>query len=194
MLKSFGEVLRDKAIELRYPKDHNMLSDWIKQYPLPILGCSKFEIEELCQKQKIQKLPTIYFEFMRFMGKESGDLFIGYDIIYYYLKSYNFRESLNIRLTIDGYTPLNNGYYVFMNLGGHSFWYFSVDESNDPPVYMYIIDDGEDDPEYPCDQGPIIVDNHLSSFLAYFIEERASLEEKQDFLTEYASPYRSGTR
>ena len=190
MNKSFGEALVEQIERYRFPKDSRYVK-WFQIYPLPINGCSDNEISEIARKQNISLLPEIYIEFMRYAGKDSGDIFIGYDLTYRYVSRTNMKKLANKILEKDGKSLLGDIAFVFMNLQGHSFWYFLVNQGDDPPVYLYMMDDGEDDPEYPCKSGSIEVAAHLSEFFTQFIAERASDDEQQKFINQYALSYRT---
>jgi hypothetical protein len=189
MEKTFGAILQEKLTELRYPENSKYLK-WFSVYPLPIIGCTDDEIQKLKTIQNVTYLPKLYVEFMSYMGKACGDIFIGYDVTYRYISKYDMRGLANQVLSKDGQQTLGNDQFVFMNLQGHSFWFFPVNEGDDPPVYLYVMDDGEDDPEYPFKQGSLKVEAYLSNFLTRFIAERESIEEQQRILEQYAVPYR----
>jgi hypothetical protein len=127
MKLSFGQALHKKATELALPQS-NLEQGSITVYPLPILGCSEEEIQTLAELQGVTGFPYIFLEFLRYMGRASGDLYRGYDIGYQYFGAYNMKSKANKVLIRDGKQTIQDQQFVFMNLGGHSFWFFSTDE------------------------------------------------------------------
>jgi len=180
-MTSFGEAMRDKLETLKYPKGH-IFVEWSDVYPLPIKGCTVSEISEIKVTQGVEQknLPDIYLEFLRYLGKKSGDLFIGYDLTYFYLTKYNFTVSINRTLRQDGHRNLGENVYAFMNKQSVSHWYFHLDDGDDPAVYFYSEFTGEE--EHPTKDGPIKVSNRLSEFFTSFIAERESREAQTEFL------------
>ncbi len=187
MSVTFSEVLCQKMRELQTPKEK--LLDFQQQwYPFPIVGCSDAEIDNLRQLQSVPRLPEIFREFLKCAGKASGDIFMGYDIGHQYMGPYDMKPHLNKLLAFDKQEPVKATDFAFMNLQGHSYWFFST-ELNDPPVYLYILDSGEDDEDYPCKAGPVKVSDYLSEFLTTFIAKRESKAAQQTFLQTYAVSY-----
>ena len=185
----FGKALRAKLDELRYPPDHPLI-EWSEVYPLPIVGCASEEIDAIKSVQGIKdrRLPEIYAQFLRELGKKCGDLFIGYDLTYRFLSSYSFRDAINDSLIRFGRNVLSEDQYVFMNLQSASHWYFTLDHGDDPPVFAYWEPFEEDDD--PMKDGPVKVASHLSEFLTEFIAERESKDSQREFLDKYAVPLR----
>jgi hypothetical protein len=184
--KSFGEALKEKLIQLRLPQDSMYLEGIRHYYPLPINACTSEEIDKLKKLQNVENLPEVYVEFMLHMGKWCGDIFLGYDIVYHYISAHNMKEAANKLLQNDSKQALAKDDFVFMNLQGHSYWFFPTTEGEDPPVYMYIMDDGADDPDYPTKDGPIKIFEYLSEFLSDFIRKRESENAQNEFLRQYA--------
>lgn len=187
---NFGQALKEKLKELKYPRNH-VFVERFADYPLPIEGCTLEEIEQIKIVQNVpnKKLPLVYMEFLIHLGKRSGDLWIGYDLNYRYLIGYNFTEAYNEQLIADGHHPHSDQYYVFMNKQGSCHWFFSLDEGDDPWVYEYCEQTGEEDDPYLG--GPIKLDERLSDFFTEFIAERESKESQQRFIQKYAVQYRN---
>ena len=181
----FGKALFEKAVELQLPSDHKYLR-WIKDYPLPIKGCTDEEIKVMAHIQQVKKLPRIYIDFMKYFGKASGDLFIGYS---FYHTEANMKDIANKYLRNEGKFQLNSNDFVFMDLNGHSFWYFDTSSGEDPAIYMYVISDGDDEDDYPFKLGGIKIEENLSIFLTQFIAERESEEKQSEFLRKYVKLY-----
>lgn len=188
MAMPFGEALGQQLQALAIPKD-KLHRVWQDLYPFVVAGCSTAEIEQLRELQETARLPEIFVEFLKCAGKRCGDIFIGYDIGWQYMGAYNMKRGLNKILALAKHEAVKDSDFVFMNLQGHSYWFFST-EMDDPPVYMYILDDGSDDDEYPCRAGAVQVSDYVSEFLTRFISKRESQAAQDIFLQTYAAPYR----
>src|SRR5687768_15871166 len=114
-MDNFGIGLKNKLNELSLPKDHPQLEGIRQYYPLKIEGCTDKELNEVKSFQKVTHLPSLYIDVMKHIGKRSGDFFLGYDFVYYYLTRYNFRDAANKILKLRGFSLLDDSYYVFMN-------------------------------------------------------------------------------
>jgi hypothetical protein len=99
-------------------------------------GCTEKDIQDLMESQNISRLPKIYVEFLRHLGKKTGKNFlIGEDILCPHLEG--IREGFDWLLEkykIDWEIPEN--IFVFWTHQDYQFYYFHVDEGDDPTVYI----------------------------------------------------------
>lgn len=185
---TFGQALYNKLVELRLPPEH-LYVRYYPVYPIPIEGCTEQQLQEIKIAQGVQYLPYLYEEFLRFMGVSSGDLFIGMDSTYAYLKSGRMKQALQNLLDKDNFSQILEPFFVFMSQQGHSFWYFKTGQNSDPEVFLYTQKSGlleEDEAnDNPFRNGPILVGQRLSQFLTQFIQERESIKAKENLLIQY---------
>lgn len=105
--------------------------------PKNIRGCSELEINELESYFNV-KLPQLYKEFLKKMGKQAGDYRVGTDIFYEDL--YDLRQQFQDILD-DHNNPflLKPSIFVFSVHQGVIFHFFDTgDDYTDPPVYGYL--------------------------------------------------------
>lgn len=126
------------------------------------LGCSDKEIQEIEEFYNI-KLPKVYIDFLKKMGKSAGAFMAGTDMFYQHL--YDLREGA-IELLHDSDTDytLPNEMFVFSMHQGYEFCCFDVTDSSDPKIYQYIEDDDE----------PNVVWKHFSSYLKEMLNNHLS--------------------
>lgn len=111
-------------------------------------GCSDKEIEEIMNSQGVTRLPHLYVQFMKLLGKKDAELFVGQDILYdeaLELKHYLHEELEHHKTT----WRLPDDAFVFWTGQGYSYLYFQVNDSDDPPVYQYL--SGNEHSSLVCD-------------------------------------------
>jgi hypothetical protein len=178
----FGLALREQLTRLAHPPtwDYYRNFPW---YPMPIAGCTDEEIAVIMQMQGATHLPELYVEFLRYLGKSPGDLYIGCDLHYRYLSAGNYRGGLNESLTLCGFAPVMEDGVVFMCQQGHTYWFFYTDpQVDDPEVYFFsetLVERGE-----LCERGAVSLNMRLSEKLTEFIAERDSPAAQRAFLAE----------
>ncbi len=99
-------------------------------------GCRDFEIRDLENHFDI-KLPAIYKDFLKKMGKSAGEFMQGTDIFFDYL--FDNREAMEEVLELDD-NPffLEKEFFIFSSHQGYIFHFFNTAEDVfDPPVYGY---------------------------------------------------------
>lgn len=128
-----------------------------------ILGCSDEEIQEIEDFYNI-KLPDVYYDFLKKMGKSAGAFMAGTDMFYHHLL--DLREGA-IELLQDSGTDytLPDEMFVFSMHQGYEFCCFDVTDSCDPKIYQYIEDDNE----------PSIVWKSFSRYLKEMLQNHLSL-------------------
>ena len=82
-------------------------------------------------------LPKAYIEFIKTMGNGTGDRFLsGYSC--FSKEIFNLKDwAMEILYENDDTELLNKSDYVFMMMQGIVFWYFDLNDGDDPPVYEY---------------------------------------------------------
>lgn len=124
-MNSIVEQLRDNLIE-------NKLA-----FPKNIRGCSEIDIREL-EKHFDVKLPLIYKDFLRIMGRQAGEYQRGTDI--YYNDLFDLRKQFE-EILRENNNPflLKSSIFVFSGHQGIIFHFFDTEEDFiDPPVYGYL--------------------------------------------------------
>jgi SMI1 / KNR4 family (SUKH-1) len=103
-----------------------------------IQGCSEVEIQRIENDFGI-KLPTLYREFLVTMGKRAGKLLEGLSAFFpNLLENRTTAEELVLNETEDGNLfDLPSDAFVFAQYIGMRFYFFRVQEGDDPPVYFY---------------------------------------------------------
>ncbi|MBC7871121.1 MAG: hypothetical protein H7Y09_09815, partial [Chitinophagaceae bacterium] len=99
------------------------------------VGCTDEEIEELRQSQNVNRLPKVYINCMKVLGKQSGFIGIGSEIIYRYVKVLK-QEAANIVINSEVGFLLPADAFVFFMSHSCIFKFFLTDnEDEDPPVF-----------------------------------------------------------
>lgn len=185
-MSDFQELLVKKAIELRKPESSSYTNYYERfgGYPLPIIGCTKSEIEEIMKAQNVTYLPKIFVEYLLAMGRQSGDIYIGEDVGY--------RILLGIKSTLkalmaDVNIDLPENSFVFQGSQGIAFYLFYTDSNDeDPPIYIWSIDHYEGELDgYPNEESPKLLGISLSKYLTTFIKERESEEAQEKILSHF---------
>lgn len=124
-------------------------------------GCWGFEIRDL-EKHFNIKLPTIYKDFLKKMGKGAGLFMQGTDFFYKHL--FDNREAFEEVLELDGQPfVLTKDIFVFSSHQGYIFHFFDIlEDAYDPPVYGYREGDLKFDK----------IDDKFSTFLLILLEEQ----------------------
>jgi hypothetical protein len=99
-------------------------------------GCYDFEVREL-ENHFDLKLPTVYKDFLKKMGKGAGKFMQGTDMFYRHL--FDNREAFEEVLDLEGNPfSLDKNIFVFSSHQGYIFFFFNtVEDRFDPPVYIY---------------------------------------------------------
>lgn len=108
------------------------------------------------------KLPTIYKDFLKKMGKGAGKFMQGTDFFYHNL--FDNRKAIEEVLELENFPfSLQESYFVFSSHQGYNFFFFDTNEdAYNPPVYVY--QEGELKFEK--------VDETLTAFLQRLLEEQ----------------------
>lgn len=122
-------------------------------------GGKVYPMEEECINQILGiygYLPKAYIEFLKTMGNGTGDRFLsGYSC--FSKEIFNLKDwAMEILYENENTELLNKSDYVFMMMQGIVFWYFDLNDGDDPPVYEYD--------EYGSVNGQIVC-NHFSIFI-----------------------------
>jgi len=103
-------------------------------------GCTDAEIEKMKKAQNVASLPLIYVEFMKRYGKLEGRFLAGTDLHYEDTLEYKDvvyempEEDMAIWIL-----PENKDlFFVFWSHHSYKFYYFYIEDGEDPPIYMVI--------------------------------------------------------
>jgi len=131
--------------------------------PHTLEGCTEEQIDEIKVKQRVNFLPEIYRQFLLWMGRNAGDLYLGSD--YTCNRLLHLKDEANSDFERFGHTfRFADDVFVFMSHGGYVYWYFDTkDKNDDPSVYMY----------HESNRVSVKVDEHLSQFFDDSIRELA---------------------
>lgn len=190
METTFAALLYRKAITLKYTSG-SFLFDCYKSYFgkhdfQQIIGCSEKEISDIMRAQNVKKLPRFYVEYLKIFGKQSGDLFLGFDIDMKGIMGLKSKEHFERFIP---HFQLKDNMFIFRGQQDHTFLYFLTDaDPVDPPAYLISELTYEDDPELwdslPYQDVHGSGWQHLSEILSIFILERAGIDEYSKFLDE----------
>lgn len=193
-LLDFGLLLLHKAEELKYKPNSRQYISYSKGFGganfQQIIGCTENEINEIKSHQNVDNLPLFYHQYLLRFGKQSGDIFLGFDADIYYL--FDLKEDANAMLSQSsmGY-ELPESAFVFQGQQGHTFWYFlTAQEKINPPVYLISEITHEESPSLrgrlPYRDNHGVGWPHLSHFLSRFILHRAGEAVYNEFLQHVA--------
>ncbi|WP_366293487.1 SMI1/KNR4 family protein [Paenibacillus sp. AN1007] len=101
----------------------------------PMSACNEDDITKLKNLSPTQKLPLTYVEFMSKAG--NGIHFL--KGTHYTMKVISELKEWAVELLDENNfsRKLTNNQFVFMMHQGYMFWYFNLDEGDNPPVYHY---------------------------------------------------------
>lgn len=139
----FKTLLRQKIIERGLAKEEELA------------GCTINDLEDYMKTQGVQRLPSIYIDFLLTVGKSSGNLwkrahYKGVDLTR--IKA----SLLNLLIAHKNPIILPDDAFVFFSEDRIVFYYFlTKNHDENPPVYMFL------EVEYKHE----IVDKNLSDFL-----------------------------
>jgi len=115
-----------------------------------LVGCTDEEIELLCKAQGVDKLPSIYIEWLKVMGKQAGWLMRGSDILYPIDYKEDFRETYyDEELDVSSSYEFPENSFVFWSHQGYQFRFFLVDATDSSAVYFWA--EGMEKPEKDYD-------------------------------------------
>jgi hypothetical protein len=122
--------------------DTRLFLDFLQSNGHQMRSCSALEIEQLSRLAKNKRLPLQYLELMRRAGNGIR-LFIG--------SSYTIGEVPELREAAIELLQENNSdenladsSFVFFMHQGYQFYYFNLDDGDNPPVYFYNEGENED--------------------------------------------------
>jgi hypothetical protein len=105
------------------------------------LGCTDAQIAEI-QGTHNFKLPSSYIYFLKKLGVNAGDFYLGTDIFYpIVLELKEWAHELLKEHDIK--SILSEDSFVFSMHQGYQFMYFNCSEGDDPPVYHYFEGDSD---------------------------------------------------
>jgi hypothetical protein len=110
--------------------------------PSEIKGCTREEVESLERREGI-RLPDLYKDFLRVMGKSAGRFLEGTDAFYRHLPHLRNGAEESLRESKSSFRLPQNA-FVFVSHQGYVFLFFIASESEDPPVWIY--QEGEQSP------------------------------------------------
>lgn len=143
-------------------------SDSIKEFT-SLIGISHTKVIEGCTEDEIKqletklgnKLPKYYKEFLLRMGHNSGDFLAGTDIRY---KSvFSLKEWAEELLKENNYPfKLFEDDFVFAMHQGYQFWYFKINNNDNPEIYYYL--EGKSKPEIIAKSFTEFLENMMKSY------------------------------
>lgn len=102
---------------------------------IPMKPCNEDEISILKNLSPTKELPLTYLEFMYKAGN-GADFLAGTDYSMKYILE--LKEWAVELLGENNFSEkLSDNEFVFMMHQGYMFWYFNLDEGDDPPVFLY---------------------------------------------------------
>jgi len=102
---------------------------------VPMKPCNEDEISTLKNLSPTKELPLTYLEFMYKAGN-GAEFLAGTDYSMKYILE--LKEWAVELLGENNYSEkLTDNQFVFMMHQGYMFWYFNLDEGDDPPVFLY---------------------------------------------------------
>lgn len=128
-----------------------------------LIGCTDAQIEELEQKLNI-RFPVLYREYLRVMGRQSGDFLRGEEHSYPYLLTLK-DDAQEILADSEVTYRLSPTDFVFWMSQGTQFAFFDTASGDDPPVFHYR--------EYT--PGPTRRQDHLSQFLDSMLDHQIEM-------------------
>ena len=120
----FDEIV-EKVIEMRLAT------------PTELIGCTAEEIEEIKAHQNVKRLPEVYLEFLRKMGKEAGR-FLDVDFFYPGLLKMKLEAQEILQDTAPSQQLPDDAFVLYAH-HGYEFIYFLTETAlDDPPIYHYL--------------------------------------------------------
>ncbi len=101
-----------------------------------VKGCSEAEIAEI-EKMCGIKLPAIYRQFLKRMGKEAGSFLDGTNYLYSTLPSLR-RQAETLLKECNTHLSLDKNDFIFAVHQDYQFLFFNVQTSDDPAVFLYL--------------------------------------------------------
>lgn len=101
-------------------------------------GCTEDEIQLLMDNQRVQRLPALYYELLRSMGKSAGHF--EHDISFFFYDLFGKKEVALASAKNLGW-DLPDDAFVFSVYDNRVFLYFRTIEGDDPPVYIFCNED-----------------------------------------------------
>lgn len=103
-----------------------------------IVGCSDATIQKIMDIQKITNIPKAFWAYLKIMGTSIGGIYSGAEVGAHAMLTQNLKEQAKSLLEEVGISSgvLDRAIVYFMHQG-HTFFFVSIDEGDNPPVYMY---------------------------------------------------------
>jgi hypothetical protein len=101
-----------------------------------VKGCNEAEIAEI-EKMYGLKLPTIYRQFLKRMGKEAGSFLDGTNYLCSTLSSLR-RQAETLLKECNAQLSLDKNDFIFAVHQGYQFLFFNAQTSADPAVFLYL--------------------------------------------------------
>jgi len=122
--------------------DLDLFFDFLKQNKHPMKPCSTDEIESLIQSTEGKYLPKEYLKFMRYAGNGIR-FFKGSDHTVNDLPGLK-EGAIELLQENESEEELTDNSFVFYMHQGYQFYFFNLDEGDNPPVYFYHECENED--------------------------------------------------
>lgn len=101
----------------------------------PMKPCSKDDISKLVKLSPIQTLPKVYLDFMNKAGN-GIEFLVGTDYSMKYI--FDLKEwAIELLEENNFIKKLTDNQFIFMMHQGYMFWFFNLNDGDDPTVYCY---------------------------------------------------------
>lgn len=101
----------------------------------PMKPCSKDDISKLVKLSPIQTLPKVYLNFMNKAGN-GIEFLVGTDYSIKYI--FDLKEwAIELLEENNFIKKLTDNQFIFMMHQGYMFWFFNLNDGDDPTVYCY---------------------------------------------------------
>src|SRR5262249_7602915 len=141
----FGDKLKSHYIhhiqQAKSSKETSFFTLWVQSaYHGIFEGLSGAEIEKLRLAQSVDKLPSIYLEFLQVMGRKSGGIFAGCSVSFDELLSLKAELQMIQKYHDVEQPPLPANSFVFLAIQGVDYFFFEATQNQDDPAVYYYCD------------------------------------------------------
>ena len=105
-------------------------------------GCTKEEIQQVMEAQKVNRLPKVYIEFLEFAGKQ-GRLHLNDEVWTFYHHKWIFtmkeflKKMLELHKSVDWELEEDAFVFIRSDRGIDYLYFLTENDEDDPPVYFF---------------------------------------------------------